>query len=261
MIEVHGASKIFRLSGRQQKQARDEGGPPASILAAVDSVSLCCRPGRVMALLGPNGAGKTTLLRMIAALILPSSGTISVGGFDTRTHATAARGQMGFQTGSTGLYDRLTATETVRYFGELNGMRRDQIDDRIVALFDLLGITPFANRRVGRLSTGMKQRVTIARTIVHNPQVVILDEPTSGLDIVAARAIIDLVHRLRAEGKTVLFSTHRMDEVSLLADDLAVIHQGRKVFDGTFAAFGDLRGGRSLEEVFIDLLAPASPAR
>lgn len=261
MIDVDNVSKQFRLSASQLKQAKAEGKQPDKVLTAVDGVSMTCHPGRVMALLGPNGAGKTTLLRMVAALIRPTSGSIRIDGHDTVTAAMEARRQMGFQTGSTGLYDRLTATETVRYFAELNGMARPDIARRTDELFDLLGVGTFANRRVGKLSTGMKQRVTIARTIIHDPQVVIFDEPTSGLDIIAARSIVDLIRRLRNEGKTVVFSTHRMDEVSLLADDLVVIHNGRKVFDDAFATFA-ATAGSSLEEAFINLLDSApSPAQ
>jgi len=204
--------------------------------------------------LGPNGAGKTTLLRMMSTLLNPSKGSIRVCGSDTADVGDKVRRNIGFLTGSTGLYDRFSIRETMHFFGRLNGMTSDQVEARISVLSSLLGLETIMHRRVGKMSTGMKQKASIARTILHDPQVVIFDEPTSGLDVLGARSIIELVRRSRDEGKTVIFSTHRMDEVSLLADDLGIVHQGRLIFDGSLEDYESQNGGVSLEEAFIKTL-------
>ena len=194
--------------------------------------ALHCKPGRIFALLGPNGAGKTTTLRMIATLLRPDAGKIEIAGVDALADPVAARRKLGFLTGSTKLYERLTAEETLRYYAAL-------------------GIDAFADRRVGKLSTGMQQKVSIARTIIHDPEVLVFDEATSGLDVIAARAIIQFIRQCRADGKTVLFSTHIMSEVTMLADDLAIVHGGKLIYSGTFAEFTAASGQSSVEEEFV----------
>ena len=247
VIAVHKLAKRFALS-RQQRRTMDR---KSDVLQAVDDLELTCKPGRIFALLGPNGAGKTTTLRMIATLLRPDAGSIHVAGVDALADPLAARRRLGFLTGSTRLYDRLTADETVRYYADLSGVAPADFKVRRDRLFAQLGIDAFADRRVAKLSTGMKQKVSIARTIIHDPDVVIFDEATSGLDVIAARAIIAFIRQCRADGKTVLFSTHIMSEVTMLADDLAIVYGGKLLYTGTFADFTAASGERSLEDEFV----------
>lgn len=242
MIEVENVSKSFVPLGF--RKARES-------IIAVNALDLTCRPGRVMTLLGPNGAGKTTLLRMIATLIQPQTGRIAICGADTQRQANEARRSLGFITGTMALYDRLTVREILKYFGRLSGLTVTSVRARTAELAEKLGFDDFMDRRIARLSTGMKQKVAIARSLIHNPEVIILDEPTAGLDIVAAVGIIEMIKAYRDAGKTILFSTHRMDEVSLLSDDLAIIHQGRLIYNGRFNDFKTEMTQPSLESEFI----------
>ena len=155
-------------------------------LRAVDDISFECKPGRIVGLLGPNGAGKTTTLRMIATMLKPTSGSIMVSNYDTVTEGQAVRGEIGFMTGQTALYDRLTPTEMVKYIADLHGMDDKSFQKRKDKIFSMLDMNSFADRRIARLSTGMKQKTSIARTIIHNPAVMIFDEPTSGLDVMTS---------------------------------------------------------------------------
>lgn len=249
MIEARDLFKSFPVS----RQQRRELGPTftGDALHAVSGVGFRCAPGRVFALLGPNGAGKTTVLRMIAAMIRPDRGSIRIAGVDAVAEPVASRRRLGFLTGSTRLYERLTAEENVRYAADLCGVAPADYKRRRDALFGQLGIDAYAGRRAGQLSTGMRQKVAIARTVIHDPEVVVFDEATSGLDVIAARAIIELIRSCRAQGKTVLFSTHIMSEVSMLADDLAIVHRGRVLYDGAFAEFTAASQQRSLEDEFV----------
>lgn len=247
MIRAEGVTKGYRIHRTR----------PGGTVTAVDGVDFVCRPGRVFSLLGPNGAGKTTMLRMIATLLKPDSGSISVSGFHTVREAREVRGRIGFLTNSTGLYQRLTPAEIMDYYRELHGMDRGAFVRRRDAVFDTLGIGGFADRRVGGLSTGMKQKVSIARTIIHDPMVMVFDEPTVGLDVITARAIMELIRGCGREGKTVIFSTHIMGEVSLLSDDLAVMHRGRLLFNDSFERFTAAMKSSSLEEEFIRLIEEA----
>ncbi|MBL8975804.1 MAG: ATP-binding cassette domain-containing protein [Myxococcales bacterium] len=270
MISAQHLSKGFTLSRQQLRTLGDAGGEPRAArgphLRAVDDLGFTCKPGRIFALLGPNGAGKTTTLRMIATLLRPDAGSITIAGVDALADPLAARRKLGFLTGSTKLYERLTAEETLRYYADLAGVPEADYRRRRDALFASLGIEAYANRRVGKLSTGMQQKVSIARTIIHDPEVIIFDEATSGLDVIAARAIIQFIRQCRADGKTVLFSTHIMSEVNLLADDLAIVHGGKLIFNGTLAEFTAASGERSLEEAFVhrieaaEAATPATPA-
>ena len=249
MIEIQNLSKTFSLSKQQKKEMGTEF--KGSSIDAVKNVSFVCHPGRVFTLLGPNGAGKTTVLRMIGTIWKPSVGSIKVCGLDTVTHGMEVRKKLGFLTGSTGLYDRLTPDETISYFGRLNGMDEALIEKRKKELFELLGINDFAHRRVGKFSTGMKQKVSIARTMIHDPQVVVFDEPTSGLDVIAAKSIIELIRDCRKQGKTVILSTHIMSEVNMLADDFAIMHRGDLIYNGLFTDFKNAMHEKTLEDEFI----------
>ncbi|HEX6791475.1 MAG TPA: ATP-binding cassette domain-containing protein [Candidatus Krumholzibacteria bacterium] len=249
MIQVRDVSKTFKLS-RQQK--REMGSHfRGETVEAVAGVSFDCQPGRVFGLLGPNGAGKTTTLRMIATTLRPTSGAISVAGHDVTREPEAVRATLGFLTGSTQLYDRLSVNELVRYYADLHGVPSGLYRQRREQIFAALEMESYADRRIAKLSTGMRQKVSIARTMIHDPDVLVLDEATAGLDVIASRTIIQLIRQARDRGKTVLFSTHRMGEVELLCDDLALMHQGRLLFNGTYAEFSASMQSPTLEDEFI----------
>ena len=252
MIEARDLCKSFRQP--RGKRRTENVKNRKSMVQAVDGVSFRCEPGRVFTLLGPNGAGKTTILRMIATLLKPTSGSVEVCGFDTVRSPREVRARIGFLTGSTKLYDRLTPSEVIRYYADLHGMERSRFRKRKEELFDLFDMNSFADRRIGKLSSGMKQKVSIVRTVIHDPAVVIFDEPTTGLDVITSRSIIDLIRRCTSEGKTVIFSTHIMSEVSMLSDDLAILHQGRLLYCDRWSAFRDGMKEASLEEEFIRVL-------
>ena len=244
MIEVQGLCKSFGR-GRQR-------------VPIVRHVSFTCEAGAVYGLLGPNGAGKTTTLRLISTALSPDAGTIRVAGIDAVKSPEQARRQFGFLSANTGLYGRLTPREVLRYFGDLHGMPRAATDARIVQLAETFQFADFLTRPCEKLSTGMKQKINIARTVLHDPPVIIFDEPTAGLDILASRAIVDFVRTCRAEGRTLLFSTHIMGEVDRLCDQVGIIHRGQLVFNGDLATFRATHGD-DLEEGFLRVLegAPA----
>lgn len=241
MIEVENISKSFADKKRGE-------------VRAVDSVSFTAMPGEIFGVLGPNGAGKTTLLRMLATILAPTAGTARVAGFDVSREPEQVRAKIGFLTGTAGLYERLTPREMLAYFGELNGMRSDALQTRTKDLFDALDMHEFADRRCDKLSTGQKQRTSIARAILHNPPVLFFDEPTSGLDIMAARTVVRFIRRCRDEGRTVIFSTHIMSEVEALCDRIAVIYQGKVAAVGTLAELRERTGETAFENVFLRLI-------
>jgi sodium transport system ATP-binding protein len=255
MIIVDRLNKQFTLSREQRREMGP--GFRGRTIDAVRDVSLTCKPGRIFTLLGPNGAGKTTTLRLIATMLRPTSGSITVGGYDTVISPVEVRKRVGFLTGNTGLYDRLTPNELVKYYADLHGLDPRTYAARRDELFTLLDIHEFAGRRIGKLSSGMKQKVSIARTIIHDPAIVVFDEATAALDVVTSRSIIQFIRRCKEQGKTVLFSTHRMGEVSLLSDDLAIIHRGRLIFNGTYQEFTAQMQTPSVEDEFVRLVEAA----
>jgi len=221
---------------------------------AVRALTLEVRPGEVYALLGPNGAGKTTALRCLATLLSPSEGRAEVDGIDVRSDPVAARRRFAFLAASMGLYERLSASETIAYFGRLHGLEEDALQARLAELIDLFGIGPFAARACGRLSTGQRQRVSLARALVHDPPALILDEPTLGLDVLSGRTIYDFIERERERGKAILFSTHQMDEVELLADRVGVLAAGALVAEGTPESLVQDTGEPNLARAFLTLV-------
>lgn len=220
-------------------------------LRAVDGVSFEVEPGEVLGLLGPNGAGKTTTLRVLAGLLTPTSGQVRLGGVDVRQRPLEARRRLGFLTASTGLYDRLTGREVLRTFGQLQGLEGEALARRIEAVADELELRPFLDRRCGQLSSGQRQRVSIGRAIVHDPDACVLDEPTATLDPLASRDILALVERARAAGKAVLFSTHRMEEAEHLCTRLVFLRRGRVVARGTSEALRAESGASTLTGAFL----------
>jgi sodium transport system ATP-binding protein len=237
-----------------EKLGKDFRDKKRGVIHAVETLSFRCAPGRVYGLLGANGAGKTTALRMLATILAPSTGTASVAGFDIRREPEKARQNLGFLSTATALYGRLTALEIVEYFGCLYGLDQPTARRRAVTLFDRLDVTRFKDRRCDNLSTGMKQRVSIARMLVHDPPVMIFDEPTSGLDVISARTIVAFIRECRDDGKTVIFSTHVMSEAEKLCDTIGVIHDGRLLAEGSLAELRARYGHTDLEEIFMRIV-------
>ena len=238
VIETHQLTKMFR--DRKRGEVR-----------AVDGISFRCEPGRIYGLLGANGAGKTTTLRLLATLLKPSSGTVCVAGCDAVREPEKVRARIGFLSTGTALYGRLTARETVEYFGRLHGVGEDLLQDRIREVFSTLGMGEFEDRRCDKLSSGMKQKVSIARTLVHDPPVMIFDEPTVGLDVMTARTIVQFIRDCRQQGKTVIVSTHVMSEAEKLCDRIGIIDRGRLLVEGTLAELRTQYGVTDLEDIFV----------
>ena len=224
---------------------------------AVDGLSFECRPGSIFGLLGRNGAGKTTTLRMLSTVLVPTSGTASVGGFDVIKSPEKVRERIGFLSGDTKLYDRLSGRETLSYFGRLAGLDKEAVSRRVKELSEQFSLGDVLDVRVGKMSTGMKQKISVARVIIHDPQVLILDEPTLGLDVVNARSTFDLIRRWRDGGKTIIFSTHIMSEAERLCDELGIIEKGKLLATGSPRELVTRHGGVDLEDVFIKLVTAA----
>jgi sodium transport system ATP-binding protein len=241
MIQARNLTKVFHDKKRGE-------------IRAVDDVSFTCRPGQIYGLLGANGAGKTTTLRLLATLLRPTSGSATVAGFDAAKQSERVRANVGFLATSTALYGRLTARETITYFARLNGLSDEAIAGRVARLADELGLHEFLDRRVEKFSTGMKQKTSIARTLVHDPAVLIFDEPTIGLDVMTARNIVRFVRDCRTRGKTVIYSTHVMSEVEKICDVVGIIHHGRLVAEGTPAELRQRYGEQDMEEIFIQAI-------
>ena len=221
---------------------------------ALDHVSLQIAPGEIFGLLGPNGAGKTTCLRILSTVLRPTSGNAIVAGYNVCSHPAEVRASIGFMSGNTGIYDRMTAWELVEYFGRLYGVPEHELQDRLEYIFDTLQMNDIRDLLGSNMSTGMKQKVSIARTIVHDPPVLIFDEPTSGLDVLVARKVLEAIDRLRDDGKCIIFSTHIMREVEKLCDRIAIIHKGRILAIGGLQELEDENDQPDLEQLFFDLI-------
>jgi sodium transport system ATP-binding protein len=223
---------------------------------AVEDLTLKVKAGEVYVLLGANGAGKTTALRCLATLLAPTAGTAVVAGHDVRSEPQQARSKLGFLSASMGLYERLSARELLTYFGALQGLTRAQTEERVDELVEIFDIGDFQNRYCGRLSTGQRQRVSIARAVIHDPPALVLDEPTFGLDVLSGRTIYAFMHNARARQRAVLFSTHQIDEVELLADRVGILFGGKLLIEGTVDELLQHTGQRSLARAFLRLVEP-----
>lgn len=243
MIEARGLSKRF------QDKKRGE-------IHAVENVNFTCEPGKIYGLLGANGAGKTTTLRMLATILEPSDGTAVVCGYDVVEHPEKVRANVGFLSTATALYPRLTAQELVEYFGRLNGLDEPTLTKRVDDIFNRLDMNGFRDRRCDKLSTGMKQKTSIARTLVHDPPVMIFDEPTTGLDVMTARTIISFISDCRDRGKAIIFSTHIMSEVERLCDHIGIIHDGTLLAEGTVSGLRTKYSEHNLEEIIVKVVGP-----
>ncbi len=227
---------------------------------AVRDVSFDCRPGEVFGLLGPNGAGKTTTLRVLSTVLKPTGGHAIVAGHDVVAEPQAVRSSIGYMSASTGIYDRMSAWELVEYFGRLYGLHPEKLRERMESIFDWLKMNDFRETLGSKMSTGMKQKVSIARTIVHDPPVLIFDEPTSGLDVLVQRVVLQKILELRDMGKTILFSTHSMHEVEKLCQRVAIIHKGELQVAGEPHELLQRFDQPDLEELFFHLVDRADHA-
>jgi len=221
---------------------------------AVDGLSFYVAQGQVYGLLGPNGAGKTTTLRMLSGLMSPTSGSARLAGFDVTTQPHDVKRSIGFLTANTGLYQRLTAHELLVYFAQLHRMTYEQATARADELVDWLGIRAFVDLRCGALSTGQKQRVNIARALIADPPILILDEPTLGLDVLSSRIILEYIRRERAGGKTLVLSTHYLDEAETMCDRIGLLHDGKLIAEGDLESLRELSGEQRLSSIFLKLI-------
>lgn len=237
MIEVNNLSKQFKN------------------IKAVDNVNFKVNKGEILGLLGENGAGKTTTLRMIATMLKPTSGDAVIEGYSITNEPSKVRGEIGILFGGeVGLYDRLTARENMMYFARLNGMNDEEAKESIENLTHMLQMQEFIDRRVGKFSRGMKQKVAIARSIVHKPSVMLFDEPTIGLDVTASKIVQDFILSCKAENKSIIFSSHSMREVEKLCDRIIIIHKGKLIEEGTVEELKKKYNNEDMEEIFISLV-------
>jgi sodium transport system ATP-binding protein len=242
MIQVENLRKSFRDLRR-------------GWVHAVDDVSFEARPGEIFGLLGPNGAGKTTTMRILCTVLRPSGGTARVAGYDVAARPELVRQNIGFLSANTAVYDRMSAWELVGYFGRLYGLTEGRLRERMETVFATLQMNDFRDMLGAKMSTGMRQKVSIARAIVHDPPVLIFDEPTAGLDVLVARSVLQSVEQLRESGKCVLYSTHILREVERLCDRVAIVSRGRVQASGTLAELRHRYGEDDLEELFFRLVA------
>jgi sodium transport system ATP-binding protein len=222
---------------------------------ALAGISLDAAAGQIYGMLGPNGAGKTTALRILSTMLRPTSGSATVNGFDVVTQPTEVRRSIGFVSTNTAVYDRMTAWEMVQYFGRLHSLDEDELRDHMEVIFGRLQMNEIRDVLGAKMSTGMKQKVSIARALVHNPPVLIFDEPTVGLDVLVARSLLKTVAELRDHGKCIIFSTHIMREVERLCDRIAILHRGYMLAEGTQGELADRHGERDMEELFFKLIS------
>src|SRR5262245_23363176 len=243
MIQVENLTKSFRDLRRGH-------------VLAVDRISFEARAGEIYGLLGPNGAGKTTTMRILCTVLRPTGGTARVAGHDVATEPHLVRRNIGFLSANTAIYDRMSAWELVEYFGRLYGLERDPLRRRMEKVFADLQMNDFRDVLGAKMSTGMRQKVSIARAIIHDPPVLIFDEPTVGLDVLVARAVLDNIRKLREMGKCILFSTHIMREVEKLCDRVAVVSKGQVRACGTLAELRERYRHDAVEELCYSLVAP-----
>jgi len=237
VVEVIGLSKQFKS------------------VKAVDDISFKVSQGEIVGLLGENGAGKTTTLRMLATMLKPTSGTVRINNYDVVNDAHMVRGEIGILFGGeVGLYDRLTARENIKYFAQLNGVSNQKAEEQINKLVKAFNMQEYIDRRVGKFSRGMKQKVAIARSIVHDPKIMLFDEPTAGLDISASKIIHDFILHCKEENKAIVFSSHMMNEVEKLCDRVVIINKGKIVEDGKIDKLKEKYNDQDMESIFTKLI-------
>ena len=254
MITVKQLAKRFSVENPKKLTAQEKADPrlKGRFFYSVEDVSFHCNKGQVLGLLGPNGAGKTTTLRVLSSALKADKGEINIDGNDVSTSPNVARKSLGFLSGNTGLYGRLTGRENISYFARLHGMSAAETDKRLAELSDMLDMDAWLDRRSEHYSSGMKQKTAIARAVVHSPSVVVLDEPTTGLDIMATQTVMDFIRHLKAQNTPVIFSTHHLNEVEELCDEVSVINLGRTQFMDNIDTFK--AKGESMNQAFLNIL-------
>ncbi|MBQ4835560.1 ABC transporter ATP-binding protein [Pseudoalteromonas luteoviolacea] len=259
MIVVNGLKKRFKLAKELlNTTSSSDSRQREGFFHSVENVSFSCGRGEVLGLLGPNGAGKTTTLRMLSTALKPDAGSIEISGQNIVKNPLKGRKAIGFLSGTTGLYGRLTARENVEYFAKLHGLKGRALKSRCDELFTRLSMGDFLDKRAEHLSTGMKQKTNIARAVVHRPDVVVLDEPTTGLDIMTKQNIIEFIRDLKADNTPVVFSTHHLDEVALLCDSVCLIDRGTSRFCGSIEAFKEVGQSGELNDAFMNIVNQGS---
>jgi sodium transport system ATP-binding protein len=228
---------------------------------ALDGISFDAQQGQVLGLLGPNGAGKTTALRILSTVLKPTAGTVTVNGFDVLKQPDQVRYQIGFVSANTAIYDRMTAWELVRYFGQLYRVPRETLESRMEELFERFQMNEIRDTLGSKMSTGMKQKVSIVRALIHNPPVLIFDEATSGLDVLVAREVLQTVEQVRDQGKCVIFSSHIMSEIRRLCDRVAILYRGKILTQGTIQQLASEYQQDDLEELFHHLISQSEHQR
>lgn len=249
MIQINELTKVYKLTKKQMAEQKTK----KNMMKAVENLSLTARPGEIYGLLGPNGAGKTTALRCIATLLKPTEGDITVKGFDTVNNSEKVRNSIGFLTNEIKLDPQFSPKYLFGFFGRLYGLDDKTIEERRERLFTYFGIKNFENKKIDELSSGMKQKASIAVSLVHDPEVVIFDEPTNGLDIITARNVTDYLKLIKDQGKTVIISTHIMTEAEKLCDRIGIIINGALVLEGTLAEILEVTNTKDLEDAFFEL--------
>lgn len=249
MIEINNLTKVYKLTKKQMTEQKTK----KNMKKAVDDISLSAKKGEIYGLLGPNGAGKTTTLRCVATLLKPTAGDIKVCDYDTVKEPEKVRESIAFLTNEIKLDPQFSPKYMFNFFGKLHGMGDSAIEERRKMLFEYFGINDFQDKKINELSTGMKQKASIAVSLVHNPDVIIFDEPTNGLDIVTARSVTDYLKMLKEEGKLVMVSTHIMSEAEKLCDRVGIIINGRLVAEGTITEILTATGTNDLEDAFFEL--------
>ncbi len=228
-------------------------------IVAVDHLSFYVAAGEVYGLLGPNGAGKTTTLWMILGVLPPTAGYATVDGYRSTENPNAVKARIGLVSASAGVYPWLTPRETLLFFADLYGVAPDQAQESLERIGSMLGLDQFLDQRCATLSTGQKQRVNLARALIHDPQIMLLDEPTRGLDVLGSKVIFDYVRHLRDVGKAVIVCTHRLDEAQRLCDRFGLLHHGRLLHEGTLRQLQEATGCESLTEMFLQFIAGDLP--
>ena len=246
ILRVEGLSKTFQLSRKQQKIERTE----RKAIVAVDNLAFTANKGEIFGLLGPNGAGKTTTLRMLATLIRPDSGDALLDGFSVVNQPEEVRGKIGFLTSELKLEDFFTPNYLFDFFSQLYGIAPEVMAERKAKMFERFGVNKFAEVKVANLSTGMKQKLSLVISLVHNPDIIIFDEPTNGLDVLTARTVTDYLQELRDEGKTIILSTHIFSLVERLCDRVGIIIDGRMTACGTLE---EVCAGMTMEDRFFEM--------
>ncbi|MBQ4832448.1 ATP-binding cassette domain-containing protein [Pseudoalteromonas sp. MMG010] len=257
MITVSGLQKKFKRTKDHKKDHAHIIDPreDSQYFHSVRNVSFSCKKGEVLGLIGPNGAGKTTTLRMLSTALTPDAGSIYINQTNIVQKPVYGRKSIGFLSGSTGLYGRLTVKENIAYFAKLHGMSKQNIINRCDELFSLLDMHSFVDKRADSLSTGMKQKANIARAVVHSPDVVVLDEPTTGLDIMTTQTVISFILSLKEQGIPVIFSTHHLDEIAQLCDSVTVINKGISCFSDSVDEFKKQGKSEHLNKAFLTILS------